>query len=95
MSTTYEKTTFVLIQISLTAIMAALVAAVTLIVRIPNALGGYFNLGDVAIFAVAFTFNPVVGGLASGIGSSIADLTGICHTDARYKGSRRITCQCD
>ena len=76
MPTTYGKTMVILIQISLTAMMAALVAAATLIVRIPNALGGYFNLGDVAIFAVAFTFNPIVGGLASGIGSSIADLIG-------------------
>jgi uncharacterized membrane protein len=76
MSTTYGKTTFVLIKISLIAVMAALVAAATLIVRIPNAMGGYFNLGDVAIFAVAFTFDPIVGGLASGIGSSIADIIG-------------------
>jgi len=33
-------------------------------------------LGDVAIFAVALTFNPVVGGVAGGVGSAIADLIG-------------------
>lgn len=65
-----------LVQASLTAVMAALVAAATLIVRIPNPMGGYFNLGDVAIFAVALTFNPVVGGVAGGVGSAIADLIG-------------------
>ena len=72
----YKDTQFLLVQISLTSVMAALIAVATLIVRIPNAMGGYFNLGDVAIFAVAFTFNPIVGGLAAGVGSAIADLIG-------------------
>jgi uncharacterized membrane protein len=56
--------------------MSALVAAATLIFRIPNPMGGYFNLGDVTIFAVALTFNPVVGAVAGGVGSAIADLIG-------------------
>jgi len=70
------KTEVFLVQTSLIAIMSALVAVATLIFRIPNLMGGYFNLGDVAIFIVALTFNPAVGGLASGIGSAIADLIG-------------------
>ena len=70
------KTEVFLVQTSLIAIMSALVAVATLIFRIPNPMGGYFNLGDVAIFIVALTFNPAVGGLASGIGSAIADLIG-------------------
>jgi uncharacterized membrane protein len=70
------KTEAFAIQISLMAVMAGLIAGATLLVRIPNSIGGYFNLGDVAIFAVALTFNPVVGGLAAGIGSSVADLVG-------------------
>lgn len=65
-----------LVQISLIAVMAAVTAAATFIVRIPNPMGGYFNLGDVAVFAVALTFNPFVGSLAGGIGSAIADLIG-------------------
>jgi uncharacterized membrane protein len=65
-----------LVQISLIAVMAAVTAAATFIVRIPNPMGGYFNLGDVAVFAVALTFNPLVGSLAGGIGSAIADLIG-------------------
>lgn len=76
MSNDYARTQFLLVQASLTAVMAALVGAATLIVRIPNPMGGYFNLGDVAIFAVALTFNPVVGGVAGGVGSAIADLIG-------------------
>lgn len=56
--------------------MSALVAAGTLVIRIPNPMGGYFNIGDVMIFVSALTFNPLVGGVAGGFGSAIADLIG-------------------
>jgi uncharacterized membrane protein len=62
------------VQISLMAIMSALVAAGTLIVQIPNGMGGYFNVGDVMIFVAALTFNPFVGGVAGGLGSALADI---------------------
>ena len=58
------------------AIMSALVAVGTLIVRIPNPMGGYFNVGDVMIFVTALTFNPLIGGVAGGLGSAIADIIG-------------------
>ena len=58
------------------AIMSALVAVGTLIVRIPNPMGGYFNVGDVMIFVAALTFNPLIGGVAGGLGSAIADIIG-------------------
>ena len=64
------------IQLSLIAVMSALVAAGTLIVRIPNPMGGYFNVGDVMIFVAALTFGPLVGGAAGGLGSAIADIIG-------------------
>ncbi|MCW8802245.1 MAG: ECF transporter S component [Candidatus Bathyarchaeota archaeon] len=64
------------IQISLMAVMSALVAVGTLIVRIPNPMGGYFNVGDVMIFVSALTFNPLIGGVAGGLGSAIADIIG-------------------
>jgi uncharacterized membrane protein len=64
------------IQLSLMAVMSALVAVGTLIVRIPNPMGGYFNVGDVMIFVTALTFNPLIGGVAGGLGSAIADLIG-------------------
>jgi uncharacterized membrane protein len=57
-------------------IMAALVAVATLIIRIPNPMGGYFNVGDVMIFVTALTFNPLIGGFAGGVGSAIADAIG-------------------
>jgi uncharacterized membrane protein len=68
-----EKTA---IQIALIVVMSALVAAGTLIVRIPNPMGGYFNVGDVMIFVAALTFSPLVGGAAGGLGSAIADIIG-------------------
>jgi len=64
------------IQISLMAIMSALVTVGTLIVQIPNGMGGYFNFGDVMIFVAALTFSPLIGGVAGGLGSAMADLPG-------------------
>jgi len=58
------------------AVMSALVTVGTLIVQIPNGMGGYFNVGDVMIFVAALTFNPLIGGTAGGLGSAIADLPG-------------------
>jgi len=64
------------IQISLSVITIALVTVGTMVLRIPNPMGGYFNLGDVMVFVCALTFGPVTGGLAGGVGSAIADMIG-------------------
>lgn len=64
------------VQISIMVIMTALVAVGTLVIRIPNPMGGYFNVGDVMIFVCALTFNPIVSGLSGGVGSAIADIIG-------------------
>ncbi|MCJ7722191.1 ECF transporter S component [Candidatus Bathyarchaeota archaeon] len=64
------------IQLSLMTVMSTLVAVGTLVIRIPNPMGGYFNLGDVMIFVAALTFNPLIGGVAGGLGSAIADIIG-------------------
>jgi uncharacterized membrane protein len=65
-----------LIQLSIMVVMTALVAVGTLIIRIPNPMGGYFNVGDVMIFVSALTFGPLMGGVAGGLGSAIADMIG-------------------
>lgn len=65
-----------LVQLSLMAVLSALVAVGTLIIRIPNPMGGYFNVGDVMIFVAALTFGPFVGGVSGGLGSAIADIIG-------------------
>ena len=66
----------IVIQLSLMAIMSALVTVGTMTIRIPNPMGGYFNLGDVMIFVAALTFTPLIGGVAGGLGSAIADFIG-------------------
>ena len=62
------------IQLSLAVMMATLVAVSTLAIQIPNSMGGYFNLGDVMIFITALTFGPIIGGIAGGLGSALADI---------------------
>lgn len=56
-------------------IFIALTFAVTRFTVIPiPATKGYFNLGEVVIYVAAFALGPVVGLLAGGMGSALADL---------------------
>ncbi len=64
-------------QLTLTALLIALVAAATLVIRIPvPATQGYINLGDSMVYVSALLFGPVTGLLAGGVGSALADLIG-------------------
>ena len=66
-----------ILQLTLTAVFAGLVAATTMMIRLPiPATTGYFNIGDAMIFVAALLFGPVVGGLAGGVGSAISDMIG-------------------
>lgn len=57
------------------ALFIALVFVVTRYTLIPiPATRGYFNLGEVVIYLAAILFGPVVGALAGGLGSALADL---------------------
>ena len=60
--------------LSLTAIMTALVLALTRAAIIPNGVG-YNHLGDVAVFFTAFAFGPWAGLIAGGLGTALADVT--------------------
>ena len=65
------------LEISTIAIFTALVAVATLVVRIPvPATGGYINVGDAIIFVAALSMGWLVGGIAGGVGSAIADMIG-------------------
>ena len=60
---------------ALTAIFAALIYVVTAFIAIPvPATGGYINLGDMLVMFTALLFGPIVGGLAGGLGSMLADI---------------------
>lgn len=72
-----ERSSMNLRKLTQIPISAALVFVTTTIIRIPiPATGGYFNLGESIIYAVALLYGPIVGGLAGGIGASIADAIG-------------------
>ena len=49
------------------------VATVLLTIETP-ATGGYFNLGEAAIYTIAFIAPPTITAIASGLGPSLADL---------------------
>jgi uncharacterized membrane protein len=57
--------------------MGALTTIATMMFAFPiPATSGYFNLGDAIVMTTALTFGPIVGALAGGLGSGLADLLG-------------------
>jgi len=64
-------------ELAASAVMAALVCVATMLVQFPiPATQGFFNIGDAMVMVAALTFGPVVGAIAGGLGSSLADLLG-------------------
>lgn len=63
--------------IAILALMTALVAVATFVVKIPTvATEGYLNLGDGLVLFCGVVFGPFAGLLAGGLGSALADLIG-------------------
>ncbi|TFG18212.1 MAG: ECF transporter S component [Promethearchaeota archaeon] len=61
--------------VALTAVFMALIYIITAFFAIPvPATGGYINLGDMLVMFTALLFGPIVGGLAGGFGSMLADI---------------------
>ena len=63
------------LKIVLAGLLAALTCVATMIIRIPT-YKGYIHIGDCMVIASGIILGPVVGGLAAGIGSMLADLLG-------------------
>lgn len=64
-------------KIVLIALSSAIVAVFTTIVRIPTpATGGYISLCDVAVSFLSYSFGPVLGFIAGGLGTAFSDLIG-------------------
>jgi uncharacterized membrane protein len=63
-------------MIALSAVLIAMTAVFTLLVRVPTPARGYVNLSDVAITFAALAFGPWVGAVAGGIGTGLADVIG-------------------
>jgi uncharacterized membrane protein len=63
--------------IAVTTVMVALVTVTTLLIQIPiPATDGFFNIGDGMIMVAALSFGPIVGAVAGGLGSALADFAG-------------------
>ena len=56
------------------AIMGSLTTVVTMIALPFAPTGGYFNLGDAIVVTTALVFGPMVGAVAGGVGSGLADI---------------------
>ncbi len=63
-----------ILKITTTAVMIALTCVLTLAVRIPSPTKGYMNLGDSAVLFGGWLLGPVLGPVAEGVGSALADL---------------------
>lgn len=64
--------------LAVTAVMIAVVTVATgFLPRVPiPGTGGYVHLGDIFVFFSAFTFGPVIGAIAGGVGCALADILG-------------------
>lgn len=60
-------------EFCMTAVLMAMTCIATMFIQIPIPLG-YAHLGDSVVLISAYFFGPVVGGIASGVGSALADL---------------------
>ncbi len=61
-------------SIAAMAIMGALTTVVTMFALPFAPTGGFFNLGDAIDKTTEIVFGPIIGGVAGGLGSALADL---------------------
>ncbi|NPV06508.1 MAG: ECF transporter S component [Anaerolineae bacterium] len=65
------------VRVVVLAALMGVTTVLTLLVRVPIApTRGYIHLGDVGVYFAAFTFGPVMGLLAGGLGTAMADVLG-------------------
>lgn len=63
------------LSISTIGIFAALICVLTMLIVIPiPATQGFINVGDAGVMIAGLLLGPVIGGLAGGIGSALADI---------------------
>lgn len=58
----------------MSALLAALTTAATMVIRIPTPTLGYIHLGDSMVLICGILLGPGLGAAAAGIGSMLADL---------------------
>jgi uncharacterized membrane protein len=63
------------LSISIIGIFSTLICILTIIISVPiPATQGYINIGDAGVMFTALLFGPIIGGIAGGVGSSLADI---------------------
>ena len=61
--------------LSMIGIFGAFTCVVTMVIAFPiPATNGFINIGDAVVMITGLMFGPIIGGIAGGIGSSLADL---------------------
>ena len=61
-------------EMTMSAMIAALVCVATMLIKIPSPLKGYLNLGDCVVLLAGWMLSPGYGFLAAGLGSAMADV---------------------
>ena len=63
------------LSLSIIGIFSALICILTMIISIPiPATQGFINIGDAGVMITGLLFGPIIGGIAGGVGSSLADV---------------------
>lgn len=61
-------------KLVIAALLASFTCVATMIIQIPNGIGGYINLGDCIVLISGWMLGPVYGGLSAALGSMLADV---------------------
>lgn len=63
------------LSIAIIGIFSALICILTMIISIPLPVTqGFINIGDAGVMITGLMFGPIIGGIAGGVGSSLADI---------------------
>jgi uncharacterized membrane protein len=63
------------LALSMIGLFGAFTCVVTMVIAFPiPATNGFINIGDAVVMITALIFGPIIGGIAGGVGSSLADL---------------------
>jgi uncharacterized membrane protein len=62
-------------SISIMGVFAALICVLTMVIAVPiPATQGFINIGDAGVMITALLFGPIIGAIAGGVGSALADI---------------------
>ncbi len=63
------------LSLSIVGIFSALICILTMVISVPiPATQGFINIGDAGVMITGLMFGPIIGGIAGGVGSALADI---------------------